>query len=222
MAAPEGPQTIQLQILSDAHPFPYEKTFTNQRLADFKARLETIVGIEVPHMKLELRTADGRFFSSLTNDKALLSELNVENKMIIFVHNTGGAASEFDDVSKVEKYEMDSEAYDARENTVRAWKKKILAEKGAGEAESLEGLAVGDSCIVQAAKQPDRRAKIAFLGTTQFSEGNWIGVIYEGPVGKNDGSVNGVRYFTCENLHGGFVKPRSVVPVPQEEEMEEI
>ncbi|KAK0411967.1 hypothetical protein QR680_005952 [Steinernema hermaphroditum] len=204
MAAPEGPRTIQLQILSEA-------------------RLETIVGIEQRHMKLELRTADGRFFSSLTNDNALLSELNVENKMIIFVHNTGGAAvSEFDDVTKVEKYQMDDGAYDSRENSVRAWKKKILAEKASGDNESLEGLNVGDSCIVQATKQCDRKAKIAFLGTTQFSEGNWVGVVYDEPLGKNDGSVNGLRYFTCENLHGGFVKPRSVVVVLQEEEMEEI
>ncbi|TKR87395.1 hypothetical protein L596_011798 [Steinernema carpocapsae] len=224
MAATEGPRMILLQILSAAHPYPYEKNFQDQRLSEFKARLETIVGIEVRHMKLELRTADGRFFSSLTNDNALLSELNVENKMVVFVHNTGGTdMSEFEDLSKVEKYEMDESAYNNRTDSVRAWKKKMLAEKtGDGEEDSLEGLKVGDDCVVRIPKQEERKASIAFSGTTKFAEGNWVGVIYEEPLGKNDGSVNGERYFSCENMYGSFVKPRYLVAIPKEEEMEEI
>jgi len=45
-----------------------------------------------------------------------------------------------------------------------------------------------------------------FIGPTQFAAGEWVGVELDAAVGKNDGSVNGVRYFTCKPLHGVFAK----------------
>lgn len=36
----------------------------------------------------------------------------------------------------------------------------------------------------------------------------YIGVEWDMPVGKNDGSVDGVRYFTCEAGYGSFVLPK--------------
>lgn len=48
---------------------------------------------------------------------------------------------------------------------------------------------------------------VAYLGETQFAPGQWAGVILNDPVGKNDGSVGGVRYFECPALQGIFTRP---------------
>jgi len=45
-----------------------------------------------------------------------------------------------------------------------------------------------------------------------FAEGEWIGVEFEEPVGKNNGSVQGVEYFRCRHNHGLFVRPNQIRP----------
>ncbi|KAK7165402.1 hypothetical protein R3I94_003689 [Phoxinus phoxinus] len=48
---------------------------------------------------------------------------------------------------------------------------------------------------------------VQFLGETQFAPGQWAGIVLDEPIGKNDGSVSGVRYFECEALKGIFTRP---------------
>lgn len=54
------------------------------------------------------------------------------------------------------------------------------------------------------------RGVVRFFGTTSFSAGKWVGIELSEPVGKNDGSVKGVPYFSCPQNHGVFVKPSQV------------
>lgn len=54
---------------------------------------------------------------------------------------------------------------------------------------------------------------VLFAGETKFAEGIWVGVALDAPAGKNDGAVDGVRYFTCPERHGLFMRPRSVTAV---------
>ena len=59
---------------------------------------------------------------------------------------------------------------------------------------------------------------IQFVGETQFAPGQWAGIILDEPVGKNDGSVAGVRYFKCEPLKGIFTRPLKLSKVQAEAE----
>ena len=51
---------------------------------------------------------------------------------------------------------------------------------------------------------------IKFAGPTSFAPGDWVGVELETKDGKNDGSVQGRRYFDCEMGYGMFVRPSAV------------
>lgn len=42
---------------------------------------------------------------------------------------------------------------------------------------------------------PDSLGTVAFVGSTHFSQGKWVGVILDEKKGKNNGSVQGKSYF---------------------------
>ena len=46
-----------------------------------------------------------------------------------------------------------------------------------------------------------------FVGQTSFMDGTWVGVELDAPIGKHDGTVDGVRYFSCKPLHGLMLRP---------------
>ncbi|XP_003455162.2 CAP-Gly domain-containing linker protein 1 isoform X3 [Oreochromis niloticus] len=48
---------------------------------------------------------------------------------------------------------------------------------------------------------------VHFVGGTQFAPGQWAGIVLDESIGKNDGSVAGVRYFQCEDGRGIFTRP---------------
>lgn len=62
---------------------------------------------------------------------------------------------------------------------------------------------IGDNVRITSSQ---KKGIVLFVGETRFSKGTWIGVVLEDATGKNDGSIGGVRYFTCPALHGVFVK----------------
>lgn len=59
------------------------------------------------------------------------------------------------------------------------------------------------------------KATVQFVGNTLFAPGDWIGIELEDASGKNDGAVQGQRYFECPLGHGMFVRP-SVAKVVDE------
>ena len=62
-------------------------------------------------------------------------------------------------------------------------------------------------------------AAVQFVGQTGFAPGDWLGVAFAEPVGKNDGSVKGETYFECEPQHGMFIRPEMAELVQEESEL---
>ena len=56
---------------------------------------------------------------------------------------------------------------------------------------------------------------IAFIGETRFAKGDWAGVVLDEAIGKNNGSVQGVRYFECPPGHGIFTKVEKLTKINQ-------
>lgn len=63
--------------------------------------------------------------------------------------------------------------------------------------------------------QDGRTATVKFAGSTHFATGDWLGVELENASGKNDGAVQGQRYFHCEPSHGMFVRPSVAIVLDQ-------
>ncbi|XP_061683106.1 CAP-Gly domain-containing linker protein 3 [Syngnathoides biaculeatus] len=65
---------------------------------------------------------------------------------------------------------------------------------------------VGDQVLVAGQKN----GIVRFYGKTDFAPGLWFGVELDQPTGKHDGSVFGVRYFSCLPKYGVFAPPSRV------------
>lgn len=182
------------------------------------------------------------------------------------------ARPNFQDASQVEKYVMPDAAYEARTDSVLAWKKALKlgrfdpdaarheAERAAAHEREARrrGIEVGKRCRVGG--DDGRRGVVMYVGDVPeiaaasssgkstgssgaSGEGWWVGVRLDEPVGKNDGSIGGRRYWgedednqdpdlgpSCERgmKHGVLVRPDRVevgdFPVLDDlaEQMEEI
>ncbi|XP_060687912.1 dynactin subunit 1-like isoform X2 [Hemiscyllium ocellatum] len=76
-----------------------------------------------------------------------------------------------------------------------------------GEAGTGKPLKVGSRVEVIG---KGHRGTVAYVGATMFASGKWVGVILDDAKGKNDGTVQGKRYFTCEENHGIFVRQSQI------------
>jgi len=63
----------------------------------------------------------------------------------------------------------------------------------------------GDRVLVEPG---ERKAEVMYIGKIpEIAPGYWIGVMYDEPVGKNDGSIKGHRLFECQHDFGGVLRP---------------
>ena len=75
--------------------------------------------------------------------------------------------------------------------------------------ESIQGIEVGMRCEVQPG---GRRGSVQYVGEISHlgTGGFWIGVKFDEPVGKTDGSIKGKSYFEASPGFGGFVRGKNI------------
>lgn len=93
------------------------------------------------------------------------------------------------------------------------------------------GAEVGDFVEVLNNPGEHRIGQVRFLGYTEFASGQWAGIELTERTGRNDGTVRGVRYFTCKDKYGVFVRRESIrkidnvelakPPSPPEEQLDD-
>ncbi|XP_074872700.1 tubulin-folding cofactor B [Carettochelys insculpta] len=223
-----SPAVVSVSVSSSLNSFRAHKRYgRGLTIAEFKCKLELVVGSPASCMDLELYTPDDKFVMKLDSDEALLGSYPIDDGCRIHVIDRSGARiGEYEDVSRVEKYEMSASDYEKRPDSVRSFLKRSKVgkyneeemlkreaeqeQKLAEEKALAEAISVGARCEVRVLGQPNKRGTVMYVGLTEFKPGYWIGVKYDEPLGKNDGSVNGKQYFQCQPKYGAFVKPQYV------------
>ncbi|GAA6235296.1 tubulin-folding cofactor B [Lates japonicus] len=220
--------TVNVRLTSTISSFEVQRRFNRGiSIAELKGKLEMVVGAPASSMDLELFSVSDKFLQKMDDSEALLGSYPVDDDCRIHVvDRSGGQMGEFTDVSKVQKFELSDEAYDKKTDTARSFMRKQRighfneeemakkkAEHAAHEEEqkaAADVISVGSRCKVQVPGQPTKLGTVMYVGTTDFKPGYWVGVKYDEPLGKNNGTVEGKQYFECENKYGAFVKPLSV------------
>ncbi len=70
----------------------------------------------------------------------------------------------------------------------------------------MTDIAVGQAILLS----DGRNGFVRYVGQTHFAPGDWVGVELDDDSGKNDGAVQGERYFDCTPGRGMFVRPSTV------------
>eukprot|EP00800_Vazella_pourtalesii_P000936 TRINITY_DN10791_c0_g1_i1.p1 TRINITY_DN10791_c0_g1~~TRINITY_DN10791_c0_g1_i1.p1 ORF type:complete len:249 (+),score=43.78 TRINITY_DN10791_c0_g1_i1:32-748(+) len=217
-----APAMVLLQISCPSSGQTTEKRFDDSiSVGSLKGKLELITGMLCSTMDLGLYSKNNTYIGGLIDDQKPLSAYNVGEGMIIEVTSSDPKSKlvDFNDPN-FKHYKLDEDDYDKRTGTVREFLKKNklggYSDQGTQKAnldegrEAAEKLSVNSRCLVNLPNQLGRKGLIMYVGRTEFQKGYWIGVRYDLPVGKNDGSVGGKKYFECPAKYGGFVKPMYV------------
>ncbi|GAA6022352.1 hypothetical protein JCM11491_003231 [Sporobolomyces phaffii] len=231
---------------------------TDITVAQLRSKLEPVTGIPYDSQRLTLRrTPDGAGHSGAAQTGELLATLDDDHRtldsygasewMTIRVESSDpharALAGQYTDDSRVDKFELTQQEYEARPDTVLAYKMRNrlgrfapTATSSSSSAHSLEpevpsDLVVGCRCEVALSSELSRRGTVKFVGPTQFGaqdDSVWVGVEWDEPVGKHNGTVDGKVYFETLPLRASFVRPDKVTvgdfpeidPFAEDEEIE--
>jgi dynactin complex subunit len=154
-----------------------------------------------------------RYFETETNRGLFCRPAKVQRLVQNGANTSGGDTSgsikaqttSVADASKLSTTMTDSDKGDADKTLINppvADTNTTLNDQTVASAEpsSSQELHVGDRVVVSGTKF----GTLKYLGKIHVAEGTWCGIQLDEPLGKNDGSVSGKRYFTCQQRYGLF------------------
>ncbi|CDO95122.1 unnamed protein product [Kluyveromyces dobzhanskii CBS 2104] len=201
----------------------------------FGQRLNELTGVDVKDMKLVL---DGdaqrsRYLKELRDEKVE----NVHSVAVLDTNENSLANQLRNDMIRNDNdvsFEYTKEDYENRSDSVLQWKKRNQLGKFNPEyrskmeeqlqlnidrATELQNQ-IGQRCRVVSSEEssdspatPERRGWLRYVGKVlEINDaGVWCGIEFDEPVGKNNGTFQGTKYFGPVNEnYGGFVKPVTV------------
>ncbi|KAJ3272766.1 hypothetical protein HDV01_005294 [Terramyces sp. JEL0728] len=199
-----------LTLFVKSHNANSERRFDKSlSILELKEKLTAITGVPSSTMILNCNGI------TLQDDKQL-GYYSIENYSNLNVANTE-KTFDYNDLNKVEKLEMSNVDYEKRNDSVLAFKKRNklgrFADNIKNYKEEAANVKVGDRCMVDTDGM-EKRGEVKYVGLVEFKHGYFVGnfvfrlgVQYDEPVGKHNGTVEGKSYFTCPNKHGAFLRP---------------
>jgi tubulin-folding cofactor B len=200
-------------------------------IGQLKAKLEPVTGIPPLSQKLALILGGQQSvpIEAADEENTQVGQFPLAPYATIHVTDTRppGMRENYTDASQVRKYEMPTEEYEQKTDSVLAWKKTKKLGRFDPAAPSLEeakrqaidreiksrDIEIGKRCRVGG--DDSKRGEVMYVGDVEQIPGGlgkWIGVKLDEPVGKNDGSIGGKRYWGKDGdpKFGVFVRPERV------------
>uniref|UniRef100_A0A182VWA6 CAP-Gly domain-containing protein n=1 Tax=Anopheles minimus TaxID=112268 RepID=A0A182VWA6_9DIPT len=228
---------IRLHISnSESDAVSYDRKIDpNITIAELKSVIEFVTGISPNGMEMELYKDDQFLMKIIDRDDQnaykSLADFSAQDGMRLHVI---GRCMWLDD-SGVDKFELSPQEYDSRKDSLRnylrqnklgRYSEERAAQKLAARAHAKEerqkklmDATVGKRCRVLTKYAPPRLGVIAYQGRVAGKPGTFIGVKFDEPVGVNDGTFEGKRYFECAPKYGSFVTLDAIeiADIPPEE-----
>ncbi|KAL1510002.1 hypothetical protein ABEB36_004662 [Hypothenemus hampei] len=192
---------INVQISTSKNDISFgERRFPKDiTVADLKAKLELMTGGSCHTMKVEIYNKDNTFVTTLDDNNQLIGYYPIEDGMRFHVVDKFLLSNDFES-DNVPKFELSEEDYAKRGDSVKLFlmKNKIgkynedyIKSKEQKEQEErllAEKIIVGSRCKVTVSNAPTRLGTVMYTGSVDGLQGSWIGVKYDEPVGKHDGT----------------------------------
>lgn len=215
---------VNLQISTSKNDISFgEKRFPKDlAISDLKAKLELMTGGSCQTMQLEAYTKDNKLVTNLNDNNQVLGFYPLENGMRLHVIDDFQISKEFNS-ENVQKFELSEEEYAKRGDSVKTFlmKNKLgkyneeyaksKEEQEAQEKSLADNIKIGSRCKVTVSNAPTRLGTVMYSGPLDGLNGYWIGIKYDEPVGKHNGTVKGKSYFECPDKYGAFVRPGCVL-----------
>jgi len=241
-ALAEGTVSINVSHSNLNQTWPEIRMDLHTTIAALKDRLYRHGGTASGFQKLILRRG-GEDVRVLSDDSRMLGFYGVQSGDWIHIVDLDPYSFSRDggleNVDLVKKYEMSEKDYEKRENSLRAYKRKMRekdpnwtffpenrkqeSSQPPATANDVEGIKIGDRCIVAPG---DRRGTVQWIGQGKkpvssrepepadgvegLAAGYFVGVALDEPLGKSSGTVKGRVLFDAPPKYACFVKPSAI------------